>query len=56
MIYSSDHFQLAATDLSNHLSCSHLTQLQRKVAGGEKIYKGRIRIKRRKMEFLLKDI
>lgn len=32
MIYSSDHFQLAATDLSNHLSCSHLTQLQRKVA------------------------
>jgi len=32
MIYSSDNFQLAATDLSNHLSCSHLTQLQRKVA------------------------
>jgi len=32
MIYSSDNFQLAATDLSNHLSCAHLTQLQRKVA------------------------
>jgi hypothetical protein len=32
MIYSSDNFQLAATDLSNHLSCYHLTQLQRSVA------------------------
>ena len=32
MRYISDHFELAATDLSNHLSCAHLTQLQRKVA------------------------
>ena len=32
MVYSSDNFQLAATDLSNHLSCAHLTQLHRKVA------------------------
>jgi predicted RecB family nuclease len=32
MIYTSGSFSLAATDLSNHLSCSHLTQLQRKVA------------------------
>ncbi len=29
------HFWLAATDLSNHLSCNHLTQLERKVAFGE---------------------
>ncbi|MEX2233000.1 MAG: TM0106 family RecB-like putative nuclease [Cyclobacteriaceae bacterium] len=32
MVYSSHNFQLAATDLSNHLSCAHLTQLHRKVA------------------------
>jgi len=29
---TSDTFELAATDLSNHLSCAHLTQLERKVA------------------------
>ncbi|HZY80394.1 MAG TPA: TM0106 family RecB-like putative nuclease [Cyclobacteriaceae bacterium] len=28
-------FELAATDLSNHLSCRHLTELNRKVAKGE---------------------
>lgn len=28
-------FQLTATNLSNHLSCEHLTQLERKVALGE---------------------
>jgi predicted RecB family nuclease len=33
--YESDSFKLAATDLSNHLSCQHLTQLARKVALGE---------------------
>ncbi len=32
MRYNSDRFELAATDLSNHLSCAHLTQLERKVA------------------------
>ena len=32
MRYISDKFELAATDLSNHLSCAHLTQLERKVA------------------------
>lgn len=32
MRYVSDSFELAATDLSNHLSCVHLTQLQRRVA------------------------
>ncbi|HEV8515127.1 MAG TPA: hypothetical protein VGQ59_17720, partial [Cyclobacteriaceae bacterium] len=35
MNFASDKFQLAATDLSNHLSCEHLTQLERKVALGE---------------------
>ena len=35
MRYISDRFELAATDLSNHLSCAHLTQLHRKVALGE---------------------
>ncbi|MEK6780587.1 MAG: TM0106 family RecB-like putative nuclease [Bacteroidota bacterium] len=35
MRYNSDSFELAATDLSNHLSCTHLTQLHRKVALGE---------------------
>ena len=35
MKFNSDHFQLPATDLSNHLSCEHLTQLERKVALGE---------------------
>ena len=35
MRYNSADFNLAATDLSNHLSCSHLTQLERKVARGE---------------------
>lgn len=32
MKFANDQFQLAATDLSNHLSCDHLTQLERKVA------------------------
>jgi len=32
MNYTSGHFQFAATDLSNHVSCNHLTQLNRKVA------------------------
>ncbi|HTE29953.1 MAG TPA: TM0106 family RecB-like putative nuclease [Chryseolinea sp.] len=32
MRYSSEIFELAATDLSNHLSCAHLTELHRKVA------------------------
>ncbi|HEY0742333.1 MAG TPA: TM0106 family RecB-like putative nuclease, partial [Chryseosolibacter sp.] len=32
MQYVHDKFLLAATDLSNHLGCPHLTQLQRKVA------------------------
>lgn len=32
MKHSSDQFILAATDLSNHLSCHHLTQLNRQVA------------------------
>lgn len=35
MEWISNIFQLAATDLSNHLSCFHLTQLNRKVALGE---------------------
>jgi predicted RecB family nuclease len=35
MKYTSNNFQLAATDLSNHLSCAHLTQLHRQVALGE---------------------
>ena len=35
MKFDKDQFQLAATDLSNHLSCEHLTQLERKVALGE---------------------
>lgn len=35
MKFTVDTFQLAATDLSNHLSCNHLTQLERKVALGE---------------------
>ncbi|MEO5977040.1 MAG: TM0106 family RecB-like putative nuclease [Chryseolinea sp.] len=35
MEFISNTFQLAATDLSNHLSCFHLTQLNRKVALGE---------------------
>ncbi len=32
MKFSNDQFQLAATDLSDHLSCEHLTQLKRQVA------------------------
>lgn len=32
MNYSSNSLTLAATDLSNHLSCAHLTQLERKAA------------------------
>lgn len=32
MKFTNDHFELAATDLSNHLSCRHLTQLNRQVA------------------------
>lgn len=35
MKYQNNHFSLAATDLSNHLSCEHLTQLERKVALGK---------------------
>ncbi len=35
MKYISNTFEFAATDLSNHLSCQHLTQLHRKVAMGE---------------------
>lgn len=35
MQYSQNSFLLAATDLSNHLSCTHLTELHRKVAVGE---------------------
>lgn len=35
MTYDSGTFFLAATDLSNHLSCQHLTQLNRRVALGE---------------------
>lgn len=32
MHYIEGNFRMAATDLSNHLSCAHLTQLNRKVA------------------------
>lgn len=32
MIFESDSLKLAATDLANHLSCAHLTQLNRLVA------------------------
>lgn len=35
MIATDTGFQLSATDLSNHLSCEHLTQLRRAVAMGE---------------------
>lgn len=35
MQYSENNFLLSATDLSNYLSCAHLTQLHRKVALGE---------------------
>ena len=35
MEFISDKFQLAATDLSNHLACACLTQLNRKVATEE---------------------
>ena len=35
MNFINNIFQLAATDLSNHLSCRHLTELNRKVALGE---------------------
>lgn len=35
MKHVSGNFRLSATDLSNHLSCSHLTQLNRLVALGE---------------------
>lgn len=31
----SKHFQLAATDLSNHVACQHITQLNKKVARDE---------------------
>ncbi len=34
MKYVSEIFQLSATDLSNHLGCNHLTQLNRLVAAG----------------------
>jgi predicted RecB family nuclease len=33
--FGNNIFQLSATDLSNHLSCQHLTELNRKVALGE---------------------
>src|SRR6187455_1524526 len=32
MKHTADTFQLSATDLSNHLGCNHLTQLNRRVA------------------------
>src|SRR5690606_42041340 len=32
MIFESDSLKLAATDLANHISCAHLTQLNRLVA------------------------
>lgn len=35
MNFANNIFQLSATDLSNHLSCAHLTELNRKVALGE---------------------
>ena len=35
MNFTDNNFQLSATDLSNHLSCRHLTELNRKVALGE---------------------
>lgn len=35
MNFTNNIFQLSATDLSNHLSCRHLTELNRKVALGE---------------------
>jgi predicted RecB family nuclease len=35
MNFTDNIFQLSATDLSNHLSCRHLTELNRKVALGE---------------------
>lgn len=35
MNFTNSIFQLSATDLSNHLSCQHLTGLNRKVALGE---------------------
>jgi len=35
MKLSNNRFQLAATDLSNYLSCKHLTQLDRQVAEGK---------------------
>jgi predicted RecB family nuclease len=35
MNFNNNIFQLSATDLSNHLSCRHLTELNRKVALGE---------------------
>ncbi|WP_254082974.1 TM0106 family RecB-like putative nuclease [Dawidia cretensis] len=35
MRYISDDIHLVATDLSNHLSCEHLTQLNRRVAARE---------------------
>lgn len=35
MNFTNNIFQLSATDLSNHLSCRHLTELNRKAAKGE---------------------
>lgn len=35
MTHNKNTFQLSATDLSNHLGCDHLTQLNRLVAKGE---------------------
>lgn len=35
MVFDKQSFGLSASDLANHLSCDHLTQLERKVALGE---------------------
>ncbi|MBX2898579.1 MAG: hypothetical protein KF775_02955 [Cyclobacteriaceae bacterium] len=35
MVFDKPSFVLSASDLANHLSCDHLTQLERKVALGE---------------------
>jgi hypothetical protein len=35
MIYQNQQFKFSATDLSDHLSCAHLTNLSRQAALGE---------------------
>src|SRR6187431_1378910 len=35
MIYQEEQFKFSATDLSDHLSCEHLTNLSRRAALGE---------------------